>query len=89
MVGGHGGFEPVKMDPAIERWSQMRENVYQHFKFTRRATRQVFTWGLLVPATIALIAVSFDNTHDWAGKQRGSSLLKGAPAKPAPVADEE
>ncbi|WVF66705.1 hypothetical protein IAT40_001447 [Kwoniella sp. CBS 6097] len=88
MAGGHGGFEPVKLDPAIERWSQMRENVFQHFKFTKKTTRQVFTWGLVVPATIALIAVTFDNKYDWAGKQKGSSLLRGTPAKPAPPAEE-
>ncbi|KAK8861329.1 hypothetical protein IAR55_002148 [Kwoniella newhampshirensis] len=88
MAGGHGGFEPVKLDPAIERWSQMRENVYQHFKFTRRATRQVITLGFLVPAFIAGIAVSFDNKYDWAGKQKGSSLLRGTPAKPSPASEE-
>ncbi|WVQ94317.1 hypothetical protein IAU59_001396 [Kwoniella sp. CBS 9459] len=81
MAGGHGGF-------AIERWSQMRENVFQHFKFTKKTTRQVFTWGLIVPAAIALISVTFDNKYDWAGKQRGSSLLRGTPAKPAPPAEE-
>ncbi|OCF30829.1 hypothetical protein I316_07552 [Kwoniella heveanensis BCC8398] len=77
MAGGHGGFEPVK-----------RENVYQHFKFTRKTTRQVFTWGFIVPAAIALISVTFDNKYDWAGKQKGSSLLRGTPAKPAPPAEE-
>jgi hypothetical protein len=31
----------------------MRENVYQHFKFTPKATRSVVAWGLLFPAAIA------------------------------------
>lgn len=37
-----------------------RENVYQHFKFTRTATRHVLTWGIAVPAFIAVCAWKFD-----------------------------
>ncbi|AFR99005.2 hypothetical protein J008_06999 [Cryptococcus neoformans] len=89
MAGGHGHFEPVKLDPAIERWSQMRENVYQHFRFTPQKTRQVFTYALLLPALVAGISWAYDKKYDWAGKQKGSSLLANTPAKPLPKSDEE
>ncbi|WVQ73896.1 hypothetical protein IAR50_003477 [Cryptococcus sp. DSM 104548] len=88
MAGGHGHFQSVKIDPAIERWSQMRENVYQHFKFTPRKTAQVLTWAVAVPALIASIAMASDQKYDWAGKQKGSSLRIGTPAKPAPMEEE-
>lgn len=62
--------------------------MYQHFKFTRTATRYVLTWGVAVPAVIAFCAWKFDvsgrlpsntdtqNKFDWAGKLRGESLLR-------------
>lgn len=62
--------------------------MYQHFKFTRTATRYVLTWGIAVPALIAVCAWKFDvslspspqlmlqNKYDWAGKLRGQSLLR-------------
>ncbi|EIW69163.1 hypothetical protein TREMEDRAFT_31545 [Tremella mesenterica DSM 1558] len=71
----------LQLDPAIERWNYMRENVYQTFKFTRRATRHIFILAGLAPASIALIAWSNDAKYDWAGKLRGSSLLSKPPAK--------
>jgi len=37
-----------------------RENVYQHFKFTKRATRNIVTWGALFPAFIAGVAYVYD-----------------------------
>ncbi|KAL7419761.1 hypothetical protein Q5752_005677 [Cryptotrichosporon argae] len=85
---GHHGHAPVRFDPALERWSQMRENVYQHFTFTRRATRHVMLWGLVFPAAIAGVAMAYDDKFDWAGKRRGESLLAKAPAVPV-VADDE
>jgi len=37
-----------------------RENVYQHFKFTKRATRSIVIWGALFPAFIAGVAYVYD-----------------------------
>ena len=37
-----------------------RENVYQTFKWTPRATRQVLLWGAIVPGTIAALAWRYD-----------------------------
>jgi hypothetical protein len=38
----------------------MRENVYLHFKFTPKTTRQVLLWGLAVPGLIAYTAYTQD-----------------------------
>ncbi|RSH84510.1 uncharacterized protein EHS24_006032 [Apiotrichum porosum] len=65
----------------------MRENVYQHFKFSRRATRLVAFYGIIFPATIYGLSALYDNKFDWAGKTRNESLLRTPPA--APAADEE
>ncbi|GFZ42869.1 hypothetical protein JCM24511_00587 [Saitozyma sp. JCM 24511] len=82
MAGG-GHFQPVRLDPALERWNFMRENVYQNFKFTKRATRSVLLFTLVFPAVIAGIAIRYDNKYDWAGKLKGESLLRNAPAAKA------
>ncbi|KAH8081888.1 hypothetical protein HD553DRAFT_343961 [Filobasidium floriforme] len=87
--GGHGGFEPVKIDPAIERWNHMRENVYRTFKFTPKTARQVTLWGALVPALVGLGAWAANGQLDWAGKQRGQSLYASAPGPQQKEVQEE
>ncbi|KAI9632301.1 uncharacterized protein MKK02DRAFT_40605 [Dioszegia hungarica] len=83
MAGG-GHHQSVRLDPAIERWSAMRENVYQNFTFTRRASRTAIALGILVPGAIALVAMAYDEKFDMAGKRRGESLITGqSGAKPA------
>lgn len=37
-----------------------RENVYQNFTFTRRASRTAIALGILVPGAIALVAMAYD-----------------------------
>jgi hypothetical protein len=58
-----------------------RENVYQHFKFTKRATRSIVIWGALFPAFIAGVAYVYDVrlvclqlllSHRFIGGERGS-----------------
>ncbi|KAF9228041.1 hypothetical protein BS17DRAFT_813908 [Gyrodon lividus] len=46
----------LKLDPAIERWNRMREDVYKHFRFTRRTTLISLTGFVLVPGTIYYLA---------------------------------
>ncbi|KAK4685452.1 hypothetical protein P7C73_g4698, partial [Tremellales sp. Uapishka_1] len=78
-MAGDGHHNPVRIDPAIERWAYMRENVYQHFAFTRKATRSVFLVGAVLPAAIFAASYYSDAKFDWAGKRQGSSLLVNAP----------
>ncbi|TXT12134.1 uncharacterized protein COLE_02544 [Cutaneotrichosporon oleaginosum] len=59
----------------------MRENVYQHFKFSRPITYKVVRWGLLFPAFIAAVSITYDNKFDWAGKRREDSLMAQPPTK--------
>ncbi|KAF8328938.1 uncharacterized protein EI90DRAFT_3125718 [Cantharellus anzutake] len=47
-------------NPAIERWVSMRENVYQHFRFTPVKTRQVVGLMVIVPAFCGLLAYATD-----------------------------
>jgi len=55
---------------------KQRENVYQHFKFTKRATRNIVTWGALFPAFIAGVAYVYDVStpllHGLIGEKRDS-----------------
>ncbi|GHJ90077.1 hypothetical protein NliqN6_6479 [Naganishia liquefaciens] len=81
MAGGHGGFQPVKIDPAIERWNAMRENVYKTFRFTSKTSRQVVVFGAVVPALIGAACYFNDANQDWAGKRRGESLMVSSPAQ--------
>jgi len=79
MAGGHGSL--LKSD-AIERWGAMRENVYQNFKFTKKTTRQTMIWAITVPALVLVLTMQQYAKYDWAGKQRGSSLLANTPRAP-------
>lgn len=50
----------MQHDPSIERWAAMRENVYQHFKFTRRNTRTIMLLGVVVPVAIGALCLKYD-----------------------------
>ncbi|TFK55300.1 hypothetical protein OE88DRAFT_1805666 [Heliocybe sulcata] len=74
-----GGSPLVKYDPAIERWNAMRENAYQHFRFTPRNTIISLLGMVIVPGTILYVASQTDERWNWNGKRRGESLLSRAP----------
>ncbi|CAG8716750.1 13304_t:CDS:2, partial [Acaulospora colombiana] len=42
-------------DPAIERWYNMREDIYKNFRFTPYAARRVLLWGVAVPAVTVYV----------------------------------
>lgn len=46
--------------PLEDQAHTQRENVYQTFKWTPRATRQVLMWAVIVPGSIAAIAYRYD-----------------------------
>jgi len=85
MAGDHGA---LKHDPAIERWAAMRDDVYRHFRFTRRNTPKVVFWGLAVPAGVIYLAFLQDAKWDWRGKLKGQSLLRNQPEPSSPPAEE-
>ncbi|KAK1920828.1 hypothetical protein DB88DRAFT_501189 [Papiliotrema laurentii] len=88
-MGGHGDFHPVKLDPSLERWALMRENVYQHFKWTPRTTRHVMIWGVIIPFATYFTLSHFDRRYDYAGKFKNQSLLRIPPKSAAPESDEQ
>ncbi|KAH7103777.1 hypothetical protein BKA62DRAFT_694636 [Auriculariales sp. MPI-PUGE-AT-0066] len=69
-----------QIDPAIEQWSQMRENVYRNFKFTRPVTKRIFGLAILVPTVTYLVAVDQSYKWDLRSKRKDESLLRHAPA---------
>ncbi|KAF9514876.1 hypothetical protein BS47DRAFT_1294607, partial [Hydnum rufescens UP504] len=71
-------------DPAIERWALMRENLYQNFRFTPIKTRQTIVLMIGFPLLGGLLAWSTDARYDWAGKTKGTSLLRSPPAPQSP-----
>ncbi|KAI0781295.1 hypothetical protein BD413DRAFT_660261 [Trametes elegans] len=84
-MAGHGaysfcGFLPTT-DPAVERWNTMREAVYKNFRFNSRTARQSIVGMLVVPG--AMLALAWQQDWDWAGKRKGESLARVAPAPEA------
>ncbi|KAI0340192.1 hypothetical protein BDW22DRAFT_1486445 [Trametopsis cervina] len=73
MAGGHGG--PVRLDPAIERWNSMRENVYKHFRFTPKTTIQSILGLVVIPGIVYYVAASTDLKYKWNGRRKGESLI--------------
>lgn len=58
-AGGCDGFTECHHRARVSDAVQ-RENVYQNFTFTRRATRAAVVLGLVIPGTVALIAMAYD-----------------------------
>ncbi|ORY91473.1 hypothetical protein BCR35DRAFT_298636 [Leucosporidium creatinivorum] len=92
-MGGHGGYQPVKLDPGVESWNYMRENVWKHFRFTNKTARLSLLWGVLVPIGVYSICQQQDLKWDILGAKRDSPLARwGTYAVPpsernAPAAD--
>ncbi|KAI0094099.1 hypothetical protein BDY19DRAFT_297810 [Irpex rosettiformis] len=72
MAGGHGG--PVRPDPAIERWVNMREDVYKTFRWTPKTTMTGIVGLIVFPGLIYWAASSTDLKYKWAGKTKNESL---------------
>ncbi|PPQ72492.1 hypothetical protein CVT24_003255 [Panaeolus cyanescens] len=68
---GHG---PVKIDPAIERFSRMREDAYIGFRWTRRTTRTFALGFIVAPAIIYYLADTYTHKWDFRGKLKGQPL---------------
>ncbi|KIM21756.1 hypothetical protein M408DRAFT_332012 [Serendipita vermifera MAFF 305830] len=73
MAGGHHN---LRHDPAIERWYQMREDIYKNFRFTPYATRRVLIWGLAVPALTLYLLHDQAFKWDLRGKKHGETLKR-------------
>ncbi|KAM0750474.1 hypothetical protein T439DRAFT_289429 [Meredithblackwellia eburnea MCA 4105] len=59
-MGGHGDYHPVKLDPAVESWNVMRENVWKTFRFTNRTARLSLIWGIFVPVGVFAVCQAQD-----------------------------
>lgn len=57
MTGDH---HYLKTDPAIERWSEMRQNQHKYFAWNARNARLTIVWGLLVPIGLTWLAFRTD-----------------------------
>lgn len=52
--------EGLKVDPAIERWANLRENTHLYFKWNKRNTRRTLFWGVAVPVGLTVLAYATD-----------------------------
>ncbi|BGP54661.1 hypothetical protein JCM8202_001042 [Rhodotorula sphaerocarpa] len=84
MAGGHGGYQPVKLDPGVEAWSYTRENVWRFFRFTQRTSRQSLMWGALVPIGVFAFCQQQDLKWDWTSAQRDDPLARWGEAAKRP-----
>jgi hypothetical protein len=73
-MAAHSAHNLTKLDPAIERWNNMREDVYKHFRFTRRTSWIAFCGFVFVPSALFYIANSTDLKWRWTGKLKNESL---------------
>ncbi|SCZ98374.1 BZ3500_MvSof-1268-A1-R1_Chr7-1g09115 [Microbotryum saponariae] len=79
MAGGGHGYQPVKIDPAVESWAYMRENVWRHFRFTNRTTRLSLIWGVLVPVAVYAVALRTDLKWDVIGAKKDDPIARWGP----------
>jgi len=73
MAGDHG---VLKVDPAIERWAEMRANQYKHFAWSRRSTRLGLFFGVFVPVGLAWLAFKTNNKWDFAAAQTKEDMKR-------------
>ncbi|KAJ1310136.1 hypothetical protein OPQ81_006881 [Rhizoctonia solani] len=79
MAGDHG---TLKIDPAIERWGAMRDNLWKGFRMTPYAAPRVTLWLGVVPLALGALATVLDTKIQWAGKRKGESLFGESPEAP-------
>ncbi|SHO78197.1 Uncharacterized protein MSYG_2539 [Malassezia sympodialis ATCC 42132] len=77
MAGGH--HRSVKIDPAIERWQNMHNTMYQRFRWTPKNAPILLLWGFGVPSLIYMGISSTNNLWDYTGKNKDESLLRVSP----------
>jgi len=70
------GWEPVKLDPAVERWAYMRENVYTTFKFTTRNTPVIILYMVVVPYGLYKSIEWSMKSYDLRPSRRGTASPK-------------
>ncbi|BGP31059.1 hypothetical protein JCM10296v2_002823 [Rhodotorula toruloides] len=75
-MGGSGGYHPVKIDPGVEAFAYMRENVWQHFRFTNRTTRLAVLWGVVVPSLVYAVSYQQDLKWDLLGARRDDPIAR-------------
>ncbi|CAL1703719.1 unnamed protein product [Somion occarium] len=62
----------IKKDPAIERWVEMKENVYKHFRFTPRTTVIAILGILVWPGAVFYLSKHQGEKWSWRGKRKES-----------------
>ncbi|KAG4301816.1 hypothetical protein PCANB_002077 [Pneumocystis canis] len=66
----------LKVDPAIERYAEMRRSQYLYFKWTPKTVTKVFTLGVIIPLFISYIAFSTEGKWDFRGKGINDKLTE-------------
>ncbi|GAA5864315.1 hypothetical protein JCM1840_006740 [Sporobolomyces johnsonii] len=79
MAGGHGGYQPVKLDPGVESWAYMRENVWRFFRFTKTTGRLSLIFGVIIPVGTFVMAQHQDLKWDIAGARRDDPIARWGP----------
>ncbi|CED82316.1 hypothetical protein [Phaffia rhodozyma] len=51
------GYQPVLKDPAVERWSAMREDLYKGFRISRRNILPILGFAVAFPLGVYYVAV--------------------------------
>ncbi|BGP23721.1 NADH-ubiquinone oxidoreductase subunit [Rhodotorula toruloides] len=75
-MGGSGGYQPVKIDPGVEAFAYMRENVWRHFRFTNRTAGLAAVWGVLVPSLVYLVCNQQDLKWDLTAARRDDPIAR-------------
>jgi len=75
-------------DPALDRWNEMREGSWAHFKLTRRNTKPILLMTVAIPLAVYWLATSTDNKFDMVGRRKTQSLLRNPSPSAAESTDE-
>ncbi|KAL8292570.1 hypothetical protein RQP46_001182 [Phenoliferia psychrophenolica] len=68
--------DPVRLDPGVESWNVMRENVWKTFRFTNRTARLSIIWGVLVPVGVFTFCQRQDLKWDILAAKRDAPLAR-------------
>ncbi|RKO96875.1 hypothetical protein CAUPRSCDRAFT_1704, partial [Caulochytrium protostelioides] len=62
------------IDPAIEKWSHMRDNTEHFFRFTPRTVRYSLLFAVAIPLTIGYIYAKDADRYSFLGARQGDQV---------------
>ncbi|CCJ30788.1 unnamed protein product [Pneumocystis jirovecii] len=71
-----GDKHVLKIDPAIERYAEMRSSQYMYFRWTPKTVTKSIVLGVVVPLFIGYFAFATEGKWDFRGKGINDKLTE-------------